>query len=114
MKRGFDLDLSNHRERVLPGSQSGAEGAADRSRTRPASLDPPVTDTAFSDLELRDRLEKAIAQLPEPYRFLIAAHHFDGIQYEALAETLNIPLGTVKTHLHRAKRRLRELMMDER
>jgi DNA-directed RNA polymerase specialized sigma24 family protein len=34
------------------------------------------------------------------------------VQYEALAETLNIPLGTVKTHLYRAKRRLRELLEE--
>ena len=67
-------------------------------------------DGAFADLELRDRLEKAIAQLPENYRLLIAAHYLKGVQYEALAETLNLPLGTVKTHLHRAKRQLRELM----
>jgi DNA-directed RNA polymerase specialized sigma24 family protein len=32
------------------------------------------------------------------------------MQYEALAESLDIPLGTVKTHLYRAKRRLRELL----
>jgi RNA polymerase sigma-70 factor (ECF subfamily) len=76
---------------------------------RPA-LDPGAADTAFADLELRDRLEKAIAQLPEQYRFLIAAHHLNGVQYEALAEALDIPIGTVKTHLHRAKRRLRELL----
>jgi RNA polymerase sigma-70 factor, ECF subfamily len=76
---------------------------------RPA-IDPGAADTAFANLELRDRLEKAIAQLPEQYRFLIAAHHLKGVQYEALAEALDIPLGTVKTHLHRAKRQLRELL----
>jgi RNA polymerase sigma-70 factor (ECF subfamily) len=73
-------------------------------------LDPGAPDAAFADLELRDRLEKAIAQLPEHYQFLIAAHHLRGVQYEALAEALDIPLGTVKTHLHRAKRQLRELL----
>lgn len=73
-------------------------------------IDPGAADTAFADLELRDRLEKAIAQLPAQYRFLIAAHHLKGVQYEALAEALDIPIGTVKTHLHRAKRRLRELL----
>ena len=73
-------------------------------------LDPGAPDAAFADLELRDRLEKAIAQLPEHYRFLIAAHHLRGVQYEALAEALDIPIGTVKTHLHRAKRQLRELL----
>jgi RNA polymerase sigma-70 factor (ECF subfamily) len=69
-----------------------------------------ASDASFAGLELRDRLEKAMEQLPENYRLLIAAHYLQGVQYEALAETLNIPLGTVKTHLYRAKRRLRELM----
>src|SRR5688572_1300990 len=36
---------------------------------RPA-IDPGAADGAFANLELRDRLEKAIAQLPEQYRFL--------------------------------------------
>jgi RNA polymerase sigma-70 factor, ECF subfamily len=74
------------------------------------SHEPSGPDAAFGDLELRDRLEKAIAQLPEHYRLLIAAHYLKGVQYEALAETLDLPLGTVKTHLHRAKRRLREIL----
>lgn len=73
-------------------------------------IDPGRPDSAFADFELRDRLEKAIAQLPDQYRVLIAAHYLDGIQYEALAEALDMPLGTVKTHLYRAKRRLRELL----
>jgi len=72
--------------------------------------EPATVDRSAQDLELRDRLEKAIAQLPESYRMLIAAHYLQGVQYEALAEALNIPLGTVKTHLYRAKRRLRELL----
>ena len=69
-----------------------------------------AADGAFADVELRDRLEKAIARLPENYQVLIAAHYLQGVQYDALAEALGLPLGTVKTHLHRAKRRLRELM----
>ncbi len=72
--------------------------------------EPASADGAFADLELRDRIEKAMAKLPDNYRFLIAAHYLKGIQYEALAESLNVPLGTVKTHLYRAKRQLRELM----
>jgi RNA polymerase sigma-70 factor, ECF subfamily len=74
-------------------------------------IDPGREDASFGEVELRDRLEKAIAQLPEHYRILIAGHHLEGVQYEALAESIGIPIGTVKTHLHRAKRRLRELLM---
>jgi RNA polymerase sigma-70 factor (ECF subfamily) len=73
-------------------------------------IDPGKPDAAFADLELRDRLEKAIAQLPDQYRLLIAAHYLEGVQYEALAESMDMPLGTVKTHLYRAKRRLREIL----
>src|SRR6476661_2717174 len=67
---------------------------------RRVSHEPSAPDGAFGDLELRDRLEKAIAQLPDTYRFLVAAHYLQGVQYEALAESLDMPLGTVKTHLY--------------
>ena len=91
----------------------------DRGRgTSPLSLDdeharvatPAAADRHAQDLELRDRLEKAIAQLPAQYRLLIAAHYLRGVQYEELAEAMNLPLGTVKTQLHRAKRQLRLLL----
>ncbi len=85
---------------------------------RPVSLDDPdarvpapaTIDRSFSDLELRDRLEKAIQQLPVQYRLLIAGHYLQGVQYEDLAEAMNLPLGTVKTQLHRAKRQLRQIL----
>src|SRR5688572_3650187 len=70
-------------------------------------------DRQFSDLELRDRLEKAIARLPANYRLLIAAHYLQGVLYEDMAEAMELPLGTVKTQLHRAKRQLRRLLETE-
>src|SRR5580765_1684566 len=81
----------------------------DEDRTRGNA---PVSghDRQFSDLELRDRLEKAIARLPANYRLLIAAHYLHGVQYEGLAEALQLPLGTVKTQLYRAKQQLRRML----
>lgn len=70
-------------------------------------------DRQFDELELRDRLEKAIARLPDHYRLLVAAHYLDDVQYEALADALRLPLGTVKTQLYRAKRQLRRLLETE-
>jgi RNA polymerase sigma-70 factor (ECF subfamily) len=70
-------------------------------------------DRQFSEIELRDRLEKAIARLPPQYRLLIAAHYLDGVRYEDLADALQLPLGTVKTQLHRAKQQLRRLLETE-
>ena len=71
---------------------------------------PAGIDRAFRDFELRDQLEAAIATLPAEQRFVIAAHYFGGRQYQELADILEIPIGTVKTHLHRAKQRLRVLL----
>ena len=92
-----------------------------RDAARPAALSldderaakrppPSATDRQYGDFELRDRLEKAIARLPANYRFLIAAHYLEGVRYEDLAEALDLPLGTVKTQLYRAKQQLRRLL----
>ncbi len=74
------------------------------------SHQPRTVDRAARDLELRDRLDKAMARLPANYRLLIAGHYLHDVKYEDLAEALDMPLGTVKTHLHRAKQRLRALL----
>src|SRR5207244_9927396 len=60
---------------------------------------PDASDRQFGALELRDRLEKAIARLAPHYRLLVAAHYLQGVRYEDLAEALRLPLGTVKTQL---------------
>jgi RNA polymerase sigma-70 factor, ECF subfamily len=76
-------------------------------------LQPGQNDPAFGDLVLRDRMEKAIRRLPAQYQVLVNGHYIKGMRYEDLAEALNMPLGTVKTHLHRAKRQLRHLLETE-
>jgi RNA polymerase sigma-70 factor (ECF subfamily) len=111
-----DARLSTWIYRIVQNVCSEARGRhtpdvpLDDGREARRPIEQGASDGAFADLELRDRLNKALAQLPEHYRFLVAAHYLDGVQYEALAETLGVPLGTVKTHLYRAKRRLRELL----
>jgi RNA polymerase sigma-70 factor, ECF subfamily len=94
-----------------------SEAAVRRRKAREVSIvdrlpahQPRSHDRAISDLELRDRLEKALARLPPQYRVLIAGHYLEGVKYEDLAEALDIPVGTVKTHLHRAKKQLRDLL----
>ncbi len=79
----------------------------------PGGVAPAAVDRRFDDLELRDRLEKAVARLPVQYRLVIAAHYLDGVRYEEIAEALGLPLGTVKTQLHRAKQQLRRLLETE-
>jgi len=75
--------------------------------------EPVADDRAFGDLVMKDRLQKAIERLPVPYQVLINGHYMKGMRYEDLAEALDMPMGTVKTHLHRAKRHLRRLLETE-
>ena len=72
-----------------------------------------AVDRAFDELTLRDRMEKALQRLPPNYRVLVNGHYLKGMRYEDLAEALGLPMGTVKTHLHRAKRQLRHLLETE-
>jgi RNA polymerase sigma-70 factor, ECF subfamily len=72
-----------------------------------------TVDRQFRDFELKDRLEKAIARLPPNARLLIAAHYLEGVRYEDLADALQMPLGTVKTQLYRAKQQLRRMLETE-
>ena len=68
-----------------------------------------TADAAFAGMELRIAWTRRRAAARQ-HRFLVAAHYLEGVQYDALAEALDLPIGTVKTHLYRAKRRLRELL----
>jgi len=57
--------------------------------------------------ELGGQIEAAIAQLRPEYRSCILLRHVEGRAYEEIAEILNLPLGTVKTYIHRARNELR-------
>jgi RNA polymerase sigma-70 factor, ECF subfamily len=105
-----DARLSTWIYRIVSNVCLQARTASRRAPVAGQGEDRGASDASFAEIELRDRIEKAMEQLPENYRLLIAAHYLQGIQYDALAESLNIPVGTVKTHLHRAKKRLRELL----
>jgi len=58
-------------------------------------------------------LRAAIEALPEKYRTVITLYHLQGRQYEEIAEVLKLPMGTVKTHLFRAKELLRKALVTE-
>lgn len=58
------------------------------------------------------RLRTAIEALPEKYRTVITLYHLQDRQYDEIASILGIPIGTVKTHLFRAKDQLRKLLSE--
>lgn len=64
--------------------------------------------------ELGGTIEDAIAKLRPEYRSCILLRHVEGRGYEEIAEMLSLPLGTVKTYIHRARNELRILLREVR
>ena len=65
---------------------------------------------AMESKELGTAIERAIAGLRPEYRSCILLRHVEGRSYEEIAATLDLPLGTVKTYIHRARHQLREAL----
>lgn len=68
-------------------------------------------DEAVERLLTRQRIAQALERLPEEQRALIAWHDIEGYTLEELAEQHGIPIGTLKSRLHRARARLRTILM---
>ena len=65
-----------------------------------------------ADPDLKDRLAKAIDDLPEGYRMVFVMHDVEGYTHEEIAGTLGVHTGTSKAQLFRARARLREALAD--
>jgi RNA polymerase sigma-70 factor (ECF subfamily) len=64
--------------------------------------------------ELGTAIDRAIGRLRPEYRSCILLRHVEGYSYEEIADTLELPLGTVKTYIHRARNELRGYLEDRR
>jgi RNA polymerase sigma-70 factor (ECF subfamily) len=60
--------------------------------------------------ELGGHIEAAVAKLRPEYRTAIILCHVEGRPYEEIAEIMDVPLGTVKTYIHRARGELKEYL----
>ena len=66
---------------------------------------------AFSNL-LDDEISKAIEKLPEDFRTVIILNDIEGFTYEEIADFVDIPVGTVRSRLHRARKMLYSQLYD--
>ncbi len=73
----------------------------------------PSPENAAAEREQNDRLVQAVNQLAPDERSLIALRYFLELPESEVAETLRIPLGTVKSRLHRTLGRLREIIQRD-
>ncbi len=58
------------------------------------------------------QVRHAISQLPEEHRVVLVLREMDGCCYETIAEILDLPVGTVRSRLHRARMQLREHLKE--
>jgi RNA polymerase sigma-70 factor (ECF subfamily) len=63
---------------------------------------------ALERSELEGALHRAIAELPEERRIVVVLRDLEGLAYEEIASALDLPLGTVRSRLHRARMDLKE------
>jgi RNA polymerase sigma-70 factor (ECF subfamily) len=63
--------------------------------------------------ELRDELRHRLAALPDVERLLLLGFHRDELSLKQLADRHQLPVNTVKSHLHRARRRLADGASDQ-
>jgi RNA polymerase sigma-70 factor (ECF subfamily) len=95
-------------------SMDGSPDAATADAVEATSFDVAgARESALDELEARElgtAIEQAIARLRPEYRACIMLRHVEGRSYEEIAATLDLPLGTVKTYIHRARHQLREAL----
>jgi RNA polymerase sigma factor (sigma-70 family) len=105
------------RERSSP-VQFGADADADdegSASENDAWLDPGPGPQDLVEQEItQERLLRAWERLGEEHRVVLAMHDIEDYTLPELAQIMEIPLGTLKSRLHRARARLRELLAAER
>ena len=110
-----NLAIDHLRKRQLPTvSIDGAPDATTASQVEATAFEIASGDeSALDELEARElgsAIERAIARLRPEYRSCIMLRHVEGRSYEEIAATLDLPLGTVKTYIHRARHELRKAL----
>lgn len=74
----------------------------------------PGPEDAVEQRERHDVVAHAVHQLPENQRVMIALYHFQGLSYEEIAAIMQLPIGTVKSRLNRARLALKDKLGSAR
>src|SRR5438270_83036 len=97
------------KQRVVLRLQSGMEGP-----TEPANLSHDNRpEHALEMAEEEKRVHRALIRLSQEHRTVLIMKDMEGQKYEDMAETLQVPIGTIRSRLHRARVELREVLRKE-
>jgi RNA polymerase sigma-70 factor, ECF subfamily len=111
--RNHCLDLLRRRVPVSAQVRLDAEPEDGAPARELADTETPTADALLERAQTRTALEAAVAQLPPNYREVVHLFHVEHLSYKEIATTLDVPIGTVMTWLHRARGRLRETLSEQ-
>lgn len=70
-------------------------------------------DEELEHVERERVIQTAVGELPEYQRVMLTMYHVENMSYEEIAEALDLPIGTVKSRLNRARLSLREVLIKD-
>jgi RNA polymerase sigma-70 factor (ECF subfamily) len=96
------------KQRVMVRIDGGRDGEGGIDPLDPSDLSRP--GHALEQAEQEQRIQQALARLSPEHRAVLVMKDMEGHKYEAIAEVLDVPIGTVRSRLHRARLELREIL----
>ena len=102
--RNTFIDFTRRRQDDLP---------LDERFATPVESSAPTPEEHVISIQQRSQLDAYMAQMSEGYRRLIELRFFEELSYEEISQKLSMPLGTVKTRIHRARELLCRLIAKD-
>jgi RNA polymerase sigma-70 factor (ECF subfamily) len=96
------------KKRVMVRIDVGREGEAVIEPFDPSDLSRP--GHAIEQAEQEQHIQQALARLSPEHRTVLVMKDMEGQKYETMAELLGVPIGTIRSRLHRARLELREIL----
>lgn len=91
----------------------GHDGDVDTSLIDRVADPTPGPEERASTAERAERIERALAKLPEDHRKALVLFHVDGLKYQAIAAQLGVPMGTVATWIARGRKSIAESLGED-
>lgn len=107
-------DRSRRHDEIVEEESSGDSSGGGGSVVNPVWVSALGRDPegSFFDSIVDDHVLKAIDDLPEEYRTAVVLSDLEGLPYQEISELMEVPVGTVKSRLFRARRQLQKVLYD--
>jgi RNA polymerase sigma-70 factor, ECF subfamily len=106
----MNLALDRKRQRATRVRSMGTDDVPPEEWERTAVSTDPDPEAVATGAERREKIREALDSLSEHHRAIIILSDIEGLQYREIAEVLGIPMGTVMSRLHHARKRLRAVL----